>query len=100
VLTGTLTALNQNQDLRGHFFAAMKIDAFRPVSEFKRDMDRLIHQLKATQPIAGQDRVYIAGEIEFETAKRRAKEGIPLLGSVIKGLRDVGEQLEVAYDLE
>jgi L-2-hydroxycarboxylate dehydrogenase (NAD+) len=100
VLTGTVTALNQNQDPRGHFFAAIKIDAFRPVSEFKSDMDRLISELKSTQPIAGQERVYVAGEIEFKTAKRRAEEGIPLLDSVIKGLRDVGEQLEVAYDLE
>jgi LDH2 family malate/lactate/ureidoglycolate dehydrogenase len=100
VLTGTVTALNQNQDPRGHFFAAIKIDSFRPVSEFKRDLDRLIQQLKGTQPIAGQDRVYIPGEIEFETAKRRAKEGIPLLGSVIKGLREVGEQLVVRCDLE
>jgi L-2-hydroxycarboxylate dehydrogenase (NAD+) len=100
VLTGTVTALNQNQDPRGHFFAAIKIDAFRPVNEFKSDMDRLIKELKSTRPIEGQERVYVAGEIEFETARRRAEEGIPLLGSVIKGLRDIGEQLQVTYDLE
>ena len=100
VLTGTVTALNQNQDPRGHFFAAIKIDAFRPVDEFKSDMDRLINELKSTPPIEGQERVYVAGEIEFETAKRRAEKGIPLLGSVIKGLRDVGQQLDIAYDLE
>jgi len=100
VLTGTVTALNQNQDPRGHFFAAVRIDAFRPVSEFKSDMDRLIKELKSTQPVEGQERVYIAGEIEFETAKRRAEEGIPLLGSVIKGLHDVGDQLDISYDLD
>jgi LDH2 family malate/lactate/ureidoglycolate dehydrogenase len=100
VLTGTVTALNQNQDPRGHFFAAIKIDTFRPVNEFKNDMDRLINELKSTPPIEGQQRVYVAGEIEFETAKRRAEDGIPLLGSVIKGLRDVGQQLDIAYDLE
>ena len=100
VLTGTVTALNQNQDPRGHFFAAIKIDAFRPVDEFKSDMDRLINELKSTPPMEGQERIYVAGEIEFETAKRRAEKGIPLLGSVIKGLRDVGQQLDIAYDLE
>jgi LDH2 family malate/lactate/ureidoglycolate dehydrogenase len=100
VLTGTVTALNQNQDPRGHFFAAIKIDTFRPVNEFKNDMDRLINELKSTPPIEGQERVYVAGEIEFETAKRRAEDGIPLLGSVIKGLRDVGQQLDITYDLE
>jgi L-2-hydroxycarboxylate dehydrogenase (NAD+) len=100
VLTGTVTALNQNQDPRGHFFAAIRIDAFRPVDEFKSDMDRLITELKSTRPIEGQERVYVAGEIEFETAKRRAEEGIPLLGSVLGSLRDLSEELEITYDLE
>jgi LDH2 family malate/lactate/ureidoglycolate dehydrogenase len=100
VLTGTLTALNADQDPRGHFFGAIRIDAFRPVAEFKQDMDRLIQELKSTPPIAGQDRVYVAGEIEFETAEERTERGIPLLPSVLKGLREVGEQLGVPYDLE
>jgi L-2-hydroxycarboxylate dehydrogenase (NAD+) len=100
VLTGTVTALNQNQDPRGHFFAALRIDAFRSVAEFKSDMDRLIRELKSTPPIRGQERVYVAGELEFETGKERAAKGIPLLGSVVNGLREVGEQLGIAYDLD
>ena len=100
VLTGTMTALSTDQDPRGHFFGAIRIDTFRPVDEFKRDMDRLIRQLKSTPPIEGQDRVYVAGEIEFETAEERAERGIPLLPSVLKGLREVGEQVGVPYDLE
>ena len=99
VLTGTLTALNQNQDPRGHFFAALRIDTFRSVAEFKSDMDRLIRELKSTAPIEGQDRVYVAGELEFETAKDRTAKGIPLLGSVVNDLRDVGKQLGITYDL-
>jgi LDH2 family malate/lactate/ureidoglycolate dehydrogenase len=99
VLTGTLTALNANQDPRGHFFAAIRIDAFRPVAEFKRDMDRLIAELRATPPAAGQERVYVAGEIEFETAQERAEHGIPLHDSVLKGLRGVSELVGVPYDL-
>ena len=100
VLTGTLTALNADQDPRGHFFSAIRIDRFRALSEFKRDMDRLIGELKATPPVKGQERVYVAGEIEFETAQERSEHGIPLLPSVLKGLREVGEQLGVPYDLE
>lgn len=100
VLTGTLTALNADQDPRGHFFGAIRIDTFRPVDEFKRDMDRLLRELKSTPPIEGQERVYAAGEIEFETADERREHGIPLLPSVLKGLRDVGAQVGVPYDLE
>ena len=100
VLSGTVTALNANQDPRGHFFGAIRLDAFRPAEEFERDMDRLIQELKSTPPLDGQARVYVAGEIEFETADERALKGIPLLASVLQGLRDVGEQLGVEYDLE
>jgi len=99
VLTGTLTALNANQDPRGHFFGAIRVDAFRPVAEFKRDMDRLIAELKSTPPVAGQERVYVAGEIEFETAQERAEHGIPLHNSVLNGLRGVSELVGVPYDL-
>jgi LDH2 family malate/lactate/ureidoglycolate dehydrogenase len=99
-LTGTLTALNADQDPRGHFFGAIRVDAFRPVTEFKRDMDRLIRELKSTPPIQGQNRVYVAGEIEFETAEERAERGVPLLPSVLKGLREVSEQLGMPYNLE
>jgi LDH2 family malate/lactate/ureidoglycolate dehydrogenase len=100
VLTGTITALNANQEPRGHFFGAIDPAAFRPVREFKADMDRLIRELKATPPVSGESRVYVAGEIEFETAEERSERGIPLHDSVLKELRDVGAELGVAYDLE
>ncbi len=100
VLTGTVTALNANQEPRGHFFGAINPAAFRPAAEFKADMDRLIRELKSTPPIEGESRVYVAGEIEFETAEERAERGIPLHGSVLKGLRAVSEQVGVPYDLE
>src|SRR6266536_6026888 len=93
VLTGTITALNSNQEPRGHFFGAIRIDAFRPVADFKADMDRLIRELKSTAPMAGQQRVFVAGEIEFETTQERAARGIPLHSSVLDGLRAVSEQL-------
>jgi LDH2 family malate/lactate/ureidoglycolate dehydrogenase len=100
VLTGTVTALNTNQEPRGHFFGAINPAAFRPAAEFTADMDRLISELKSTPPVAGESRVYVAGEIEFETADERAERGIPLHGSVLEGLRAVSEQVGVPYDLE
>ncbi|MGZ8442993.1 MAG: Ldh family oxidoreductase [Candidatus Binatia bacterium] len=100
VLTGTVTALNANQEPRGHFFGAINPAAFRPAAEFTADMDRLIRELRSTPPVEGESRVYVAGEIEFETAEERAERGIPLHGSVLKGLRAVSEQVGVPYDLE
>jgi LDH2 family malate/lactate/ureidoglycolate dehydrogenase len=48
----------------------------------------------------GQKRVFVAGEIEFQTAKERAARGIPLHSSVLDGLRAVSEQLGLPYNLE
>ncbi|MEX0804652.1 MAG: Ldh family oxidoreductase [Candidatus Binatia bacterium] len=82
-----------------HFFGAIRVDSFRPADEFNRDMDRLIREFKSTPFIEGQERVYVAGQIEFEQPRRGAERGIPLLLSVLQGLRDMSEQLGVACDL-
>jgi L-2-hydroxycarboxylate dehydrogenase (NAD+) len=83
----------------GHFFAALKIEAFRPLEAFKRDMDALLDQLKEAPKAAGQERIYIHGEKEFEQAARRAAEGIPLGAKVEASLRQIAADLEVEYDL-
>jgi L-2-hydroxycarboxylate dehydrogenase (NAD+) len=100
VLSGTITALNEVQEPRGHFFGALNVASFRAIDSFKADMDRLIRELKSTPPAHGEERVYVAGEIEFETARERAEHGIPLLSSVLKGLRELSEQLSIPFDLE
>ncbi len=84
----------------GHFFAAIRIDAFRPVEEFKQDMDRMIEELKASPKAVGQDRIYIAGEKEFERAERYEQEGVPLLEPTVNSLQQVGEEVGVPFDLE
>lgn len=77
----------------GHFFGAMRIDAFRPKEEFKRDMDDLIRRLKNAPKAKGADRIYIHGEKEFEEAERLAKLRIPLNPKVIEELRAIAKQL-------
>lgn len=83
----------------GHFFAALKIEAFRPIDEFKRDMDTLLNQLKDAPKAAGQDRIYIHGEKEFELAEQYVSQGVPLMGEVVKSLKQVGDEVGVPFDL-
>jgi len=77
----------------GHFFGAMRIDAFRPKNEFKRDMDDIIHRLKEAPKAKGAERIYIHGEKEFEEAERLVKLGIPLNQKVVDDLRVIAKQL-------
>lgn len=62
----------------GHFFAAMRVDLFRPVDEFKADVDRLIRQLRGLPRARGVDRIYVAGEKEWEAEEENRRLGIPL----------------------
>jgi LDH2 family malate/lactate/ureidoglycolate dehydrogenase len=84
----------------GHFFAAVRIDAFRDPKEFKADMDRLIRMMKEAPKAAGHERIYIHGEKEFELTNQYLRKGVPLLSEVVKGLQEAGEQVGVPFDLE
>ncbi len=83
----------------GHFFGAWRVDAFRPVDEFKAAMDDIQRRLRATPKAEGQDRIYIHGEKEYEEAERRAQAGIPLNPKVAADLQAIGQELGVEYDL-
>lgn len=84
----------------GHFFAAIRIDAFRPVEEFLRDMDSLLDQLKNAPKAVGQERIYIHGEKEFELSEYYEKNGVPLMSEVVNMLKQTGEQVGVPFDIE
>lgn len=88
-----------NSDV-GHFFAAIKIENFRPVDYFKADMDDYIRSLKAAPKLPGQDRIYIHGEKEFENVEKYLREGVPLLAEVVDLLKEAGDSAGVPFDLK
>jgi LDH2 family malate/lactate/ureidoglycolate dehydrogenase len=81
----------------GHFFGAMRIDAFRDSKEFKFHMDNWIRTFKNAKVAEGYERVIIPGEPEMEIQKERLKNGIPLLEPVIKDLKDLAEKLNLKF---
>ena len=87
--------LNMPGEGLGHFFGAMRADAFRPLAEFEKHMDNWIKRFRSAKPAPGQERVLIPGDIEREIEIIRRKEGIPLFDSVVKELREVGEKMGV-----
>lgn len=84
----------------GHFFGAMRIDAFRPAAQFKHSMDEWIETFRSAKPAAGQQRVYIPGDIEREKRARIMQDGISLLGAVKEDLIVIGGELGVALPNE
>jgi LDH2 family malate/lactate/ureidoglycolate dehydrogenase len=79
----------------GHFFGAMRIDAFRDADEFKSHMDNWIQTFKNASVVKGKDRVIIPGEPEAEIEQERLTNGIPLLDAVVKDLNSLSEKFEV-----
>ncbi len=84
----------------GHCFAALRVDAFRPLEAFQQDMDALMRQLKEAPKAAGQERIYIHGEKEFEKTERAEREGVPILVQVVRSLVADGAEAGVPFDLE
>jgi len=75
----------------GHFFGAMRIDAFRPAEEFKQHMDNWITRFRNATPAAGNERVLIPGDPEREMEQVRREEGIPVVDSVVEELAKTGD---------
>lgn len=79
----------------GHFFGAMRIDAFRPADEFKSHMDNWITRFRAAKAVEGQPKVLIPGDPEREMEAIRIKEGIPLNPKVVEDLHSLGEKFQL-----
>ncbi len=81
----------------GHFFGAMRIDAFQEADVFKSRMDMWIETIRKAKPVEGQDKVLIPGDPERESEARIKAEGIELIPQVEADLRQVAEKLGIAF---
>lgn len=82
----------------GHFFGAMRIDAFRPANDFKKHMDLWIRRFREAKTVEGQEKVLIPGDPEREIESERRKNGIPLLRSVVEDLVSTGAKFGISLN--
>ena len=81
----------------GHFFGAMRVDAFRPADEFKNHMDNWIRRFRNSEPVDPSQKVLIPGDPERAMEEERMKTGIPLLPPVVEDLKRLSEKFGVAF---
>ncbi|NTV84384.1 MAG: Ldh family oxidoreductase [Bacteroidales bacterium] len=81
----------------GHFFGAMRIDAFQEASVFKANMDKWIGTFRNAKPARGRERILIPGDPEREKEMKLRTEGIPVLPAIVKDLQEIGEEMGVEF---
>jgi LDH2 family malate/lactate/ureidoglycolate dehydrogenase len=84
----------------GHFFGAMRIDAFQKAEEFKSQMDLWIETFRAAKPAKGHTRVLIPGDPERENEERISREGVNVILPVQKEMKEIADFLKIPFRLE
>lgn len=84
----------------GHFFGAMRIDAFQPADHFKEKMDEWIETFRKAKSAPGKPTVKIPGDVEREKEKVIRKEGIKVVPSIAKDLMDIAKELHIEFEIK
>jgi len=82
----------------GHFFGAMRIDAFQEAEEFKSKMDEWISTFRSARPSEGQTHVIIPGDPEREAEERNLREGINLVPAIKNDLIEIAKELQINFN--
>lgn len=81
----------------GHFFFVVDPEAFMGRDEFKKIAGDICRALRASKKAPGEDRIYTAGEKEYEVWKFRKDKGVPVGDSVQKDIISIRDQLGLSY---
>ncbi len=82
----------------GHFFGAMRIDAFIDPDEFRAQIDDYVRTLRATRPAPGTNGPLVPGDPEREAEGVREASGIPLVLPVVEDLRAISKAAQIPFD--
>lgn len=80
----------------GHFLGAMRVDGFRPIADFKTNMDTWIERFKSASKINPGQGVVIPGEPEHEAQIERKKNGIPVVDAVVNDLNELAVKFGIS----
>ncbi|MHA1738992.1 MAG: Ldh family oxidoreductase [Candidatus Heimdallarchaeota archaeon] len=79
----------------GHFFLAIDVSKFIDPKIFKKITGDICRTLRSSKKAPGQERIYTAGEKEFEIEKEIRKNGVPLNKSLQDDLLLMQKELEL-----
>ena len=77
----------------GHFFMAIDVGQLEDVATFKARIDKMIRDVKDSEPAEGTSELFMPGEMEWNAKRERLQRGIPLLTSIVDDLEKLAGEL-------
>jgi len=77
----------------GHFFMAIDITAFTEIESFKKTSGDILRDLRASKKAPGQEKIYTAGEKEYEAWLYRKDKGVPVNEALQKDMITLKREL-------
>jgi len=79
----------------GHLFIAINIESFLPVDTFRKISGSIMREVRNSGKVPGKERIYIAGEKEFEMIERVKKDGVPINKALQSIMNDLRKNLDL-----
>lgn len=79
----------------GHFFMAINIECFIELDEFKKITGQILRDLRNSTKAPDCDRIYTAGEKEFEMEERIKRQGVPVNQNLQKEIIEIKNELKL-----
>ena len=80
----------------GYLALAIKIESFIDVDEYKKEVQRLIDWVKSSPTMPGVEQIYLPGEIEEVSRRKKEVTGIDVPDSIWNDIVKVAGELKVA----
>ena len=80
----------------GHAIVAISLEAFGGVAEFKRSVDGLVRDLRASKRLPGVERVWLPGEQSHAKRVDRLANGVPIPAALQASLDQLAAELGIA----
>lgn len=77
----------------GHFFIVIDPEAFMGADNFKKTAGNILRELRNSQKAPGQERIYTAGEKEYDVWKYRRDKGVPITEAVQKEFIQIRDEM-------
>jgi L-2-hydroxycarboxylate dehydrogenase (NAD+) len=107
LLSGTLNRAAMGRDVvdfnaddttptnTGHAIVAVSVEAFGDLAEFKRSVDALARDLRASKRLPGVDRIWLPGEQSHQKRLERSRDGVPVPPALLASLNQLAAELQI-----